>query len=271
MLFASLELVLRIERAEAHALRTILDACAGDTRAVSIGGGLALYRGPGSPLNKVLGVGFEQVDEHALAQVEKLYLERGSPVQVEVSTYARPELVSLLARRGYQLAGFENVLGRRLDDVGEAYFPELEVRRARALELDAWVEVVSAGFAQLAGNEQAAAHDNFDRAALEQVFRDMAQKPTLDRWLAFRNGEVAGGASVSMQDGIAQLFGAATHPAHRSHGIQAALLAARLRAGRDAQCELATLTTQPGSQSHHNALKAGFCLLYSRAIWLRAA
>ena len=74
---------------------------------------------------------------------------------------------------------------------------------------------------------------------------------------------------MSIRDGITQLFGAATHPVHRRRGIQSALLRARLCAGRARGCDLAVVTTQPGSKSQQNALRAGFSLLYTRAVWVR--
>jgi GNAT superfamily N-acetyltransferase len=61
----------------------------------------------------------------------------------------------------------------------------------------------------------------------------------------------------------------ATLPAHRRHGVQSALLATRLeRAGR-AGCDVAVVTTQPGSKSQENVQKHGFELLYTRAILVR--
>jgi hypothetical protein len=47
------------------------------------------------------------------------------------------------------------------------------------------------------------------------------------RYLALREGRPAGGAGWRPADGLAQLTGAATLPAHRRKGVQSALLAAR--------------------------------------------
>jgi GNAT superfamily N-acetyltransferase len=70
-------------------------------------------------------------------------------------------------------------------------------------------------------------------------------------------------------DGIAQLTGAATAPAHRRHGVQSALLAARLADAAGAGCEVAVIVTQPGSKSQQNAQRQGFDLLYTRAVLAR--
>jgi GNAT superfamily N-acetyltransferase len=90
------------------------------------------------------------------------------------------------------------------------------------------------------------------------------------RYVALRDGVLAGGASFRVADGVAQLTGAATAPAHRRHGVQAALLSARLADAAAAGCDVAVITTQPASTSHHNAQRRGFDLLYTRAILVRA-
>jgi GNAT superfamily N-acetyltransferase len=72
-----------------------------------------------------------------------------------------------------------------------------------------------------------------------------------------------------MAEGVAQLTGAATAPAHRRRGVQTALLSARLADAADAGCDIAVLTTQPGSKSQQNAQRRGFDLLYTRAILVK--
>jgi hypothetical protein len=79
---------------------------------------------------------------------------------------------------------------------------------------------------------------------------------------------MAGGASFRLADGVAQLTGAATAPAHRRHGIQTAQLAARPAA---ADCDVAVVTTQPSSKSQQNVQGRGFDLLYTRAVLVKQA
>jgi len=79
---------------------------------------------------------------------------------------------------------------------------------------------------------------------------------------------VAGGASLRIADGVAQLCGAATLPEHRRRGVQTSLLAARLEEARRAACDVAVVTTQPGSKSQQNVQRRGFDLLYTRAVLL---
>ena len=72
-----------------------------------------------------------------------------------------------------------------------------------------------------------------------------------------------------MSDGLAQLAGASTLPLHRRRGVQSALLRARLLDAASRGCDLAVVTTEPASKSQENAQRAGFTLLYPRAILVR--
>jgi hypothetical protein len=49
-------------------------------------------------------------------------------------------------------------------------------------------------------------------------------------------------------------------------GVQTALLSARLADAAAAGCDIAVVTTQPGSGSQQNVQCGGFGLLYTRAI-----
>jgi GNAT superfamily N-acetyltransferase len=89
-------------------------------------------------------------------------------------------------------------------------------------------------------------------------------------YLARVDGVIAGGASMRAAGGVAQ-FGAATAPAYRRRGVQTALLAARLADASAAGCDIAVVTTQPGSKSQQNVQRRGFDLLYTRAILLKEA
>jgi len=114
-----------------------------------------------------------------------------------------------------------------------------------------------------------ASYESFPRDELERVMDDMAEAEGFVRYLARRHGAPAGGASQRIFDGVAQLCGAATLPEHRRHGVQSALLQARLEIAGRAGCDIAVVTTQPGSKSQENVQKRGFELLYTRAILVR--
>lgn len=277
-LFAGTALVERIERAECRLLMG--GAAAARRRHADAGvfvrevaGGVATWTGAASPLNKVAGLGFAgPLDEGALEAVEAAFAARGTPVQVELSCLADPAVGQSLTRRGYVLEGFENVLGRRLSRASRrdpaADQDGILVERSGPEALAAWVDVMVTGFAT-PDSQGVPSHESFPREALERVIGDLAAADGFVRLLARRAGEPAGGASLRLFEGVAQLCGAATLPAHRRRGVQSALLATRLALAAADGCDVAVVTTQPGSKSQENVQKQGFELLYTRAVLVR--
>jgi GNAT superfamily N-acetyltransferase len=275
VLFASTALAARIERADARLMRD--SALAAVRRrpgagafATEMAGGFATFTAPGSPLNKVAGLGFAgPLDEAQLDAVERAFAERGVPVQVELSCLAEPGIGALLTRRGYSLEKFENVLGRRLPTDPAPVPPEgLVVSECAAAERAAWLDLVVTGFAS-PDTQGVPSHESFPRDELERVMADMAEAEGFACYFARRSGALAGGASMRLFEGVAQLCGASTLPEHRRRGVQSALLLERLRVASRAGCDVAVVTTQPGSKSQENVQKQGFELLYTRAILVR--
>jgi GNAT superfamily N-acetyltransferase len=144
----------------------------------------------------------------------------------------------------------------------------VEVTRSGGDEFALWLDTVVTGFAtpDLQGLPS---DESPPREALERVIGDLASAEGFSHYLARRQGRVAGGASLRLGGGVALLCGAATLPEHRRRGVQGALLATRLVEARSAGCDLAVVTTQPGSKSQENVQKQGFDLLYTRAVLLR--
>lgn len=273
--FADTDLAARIERAECTLIAEAAEAAQRRNPRARvllrpIAGGVAVWAGEGSPLNKVAGLGFAGgVDAAELEAVERACAERGAPVQVELATLAEAGISSALSRRGYRLMGFENVLGLRLPAPGAAAVaPGVDVAESGVAELDDWLDVVVTGFAHPDG-QGVAAHEQYPREALERVIGDLALSGGFRRYLARRGGEPAGGASLRLSAGVAQLAGAATLPAHRRCGVQTSLTAVRLALAAQAGCDVAVVTTQPGSKSQQNAQRQGFELLYTRAVLVR--
>jgi GNAT superfamily N-acetyltransferase len=270
-LFCDTALALRIERAEAE----FMAACAVAAKArgadprgftMRVGGGVANFVEAGSPFNKVAGLGFAGVPDAVLDEIEQAFAAVGCPVEVEVSSLGDAALGVCLTERGYRLVSFENVLGRLLSDVPT--YPS-DVRPSPDDELPTWLDVVVEAFLH-ADVEGVTAHEQFSRTTLETAERDQVTTAGTVRYLAWREGMPVGGAAFrAADDGIAQFIGAATLPAHRRRGVQTALLTARLADARAAGCELAVVTTRPGSRSQHNVQRAGFQLLYSRAVLIR--
>ncbi|MCM6777560.1 GNAT family N-acetyltransferase [Nocardia sp. CDC159] len=275
-LFCGTELAARIERAEAE----LITAATGAARVrrpdaagfvLPIAGGAACYGEPGSPLNKVVGLGFDGIPSAAeLNEIESAYAAAGSPVQVELAHLGDPGLATLLTERGYRLSWFENILGRTIESgYARKTPPGIEIRLGAEDDFDIWLDVVVDGFAH-PDEQGVASPEEFPREVLADVMRDMTAAAGVRRYLASRDGAPAGAASMRMSNGIAQLTGAATAPAHRRRGVQTALQSARLADAAQNGCELATITTMPGSKSQQNAQRSGFQLLYTRTVLVKS-
>jgi ribosomal protein S18 acetylase RimI-like enzyme len=268
-LFCDQELAARIERAEADFMARCAEAARGRAKGfvMPVAGGAATFAEPESPFNKVAGLGFAGLPE--LAEVEQAFAEHECPVQIELSTLADPAVAELVTGRGYRLVSFENVLGMSLGEHRSPVVPPgVEVRRSDEDELVAWLALDADAVAH-PDTEGVPSHEEFPHEVVENANRDMVSAG-IRRYSALREGALAGVASYRVTDGIAQLTGAATAPEHRRNGVQSALLSTRLADATAAGCDLAVVTTQPGSKSQHNVQRQGFHLLYSRAVLVKS-
>ena len=274
-LFCDTALAGRIERAEAQLIAASSDAAR--RRAATSGfvmpivGAVASFAEAGSPFNKVAGLGFGGVpDATSLDEIERAFAVHGAPVQVELSQLADPAISAVLTARGYQLESFENVLGCALTDQPAPILPAgVVVRPSLDAESSTWLDVVADAVAH-PDTQGVPWHEDFPREVVIAAERDMAEAGVV-RYTALRNGIIVGGATMCLAHRVAQLTGAATSPGHRRRGVQTALLSVRLAEAAAAGCDVAVITTQPGSKSQQNAHRRGFDLLYARAVLVKRA
>jgi GNAT superfamily N-acetyltransferase len=276
-MFATASLAARIERAECTMLMELARAAAarlgrGEVVVAPIAGGVAVHTGPGSPANKLAGLGFGDLPTPAdLEVIEEAFALRQAPLQVEFASLGDPIIPQMLSRRGYELIGFENVLGLSLDvdTLEEAGDGSVAVERAGPDDTTTWMDAVATGFLHPDTFDGPASHESFSRDVIEQIFGDTFATPSFERFIARRAGVVAGGASLRIHQGVAQLAGAATLPDHRRQGVQTALLRHRMLDAARRGCDVAVVTTQPGSKSTENVQRFGFAVLYVRAILVK--
>jgi ribosomal protein S18 acetylase RimI-like enzyme len=231
-----------------------------------VGQGAAIFVGPASPTNKMIGIGFgEAVDPGVLADVEARFAARGGRLQAEVSVLAEPEAHALLVARGYAPSGFEHVLGHPL---GAAIAP---------LPDGVTVDAVGAGEMAALGDVMVEAFANPDVGGVggdalppsDEIRRwfDITMRVDGFRgYVARVDGAIAGGGSLRLDDDIAQFSGAGTLPRFRRRGVQTALLRARLADAAAGGCTIGVVVTQPGSKSQQNVQREGFSLLYARQL-----
>jgi GNAT superfamily N-acetyltransferase len=263
VLHVTASLAQRVERAE-------IEFCAaaggrGDERIASLdaGGGRALYSKPGSPLNKVLGLGLgAAVTDADLDAIENFYTSHGAPVRIELCPLAPADVAQRLSARGFVLQEFENELVRSLpaDDIADV--PGVRTLTAPAAQDDLWVEVVANGFAAAEGEQAVTAQTLVEQ--LGAVMRHFTHQQ-ITRYLVWIDGEPAGGGATFESDGIVGVFGTATLPRFRRRGVQTSLVRTALRDAAP-RAELAIATVQPGSTSQRTFERLGFHVMYTRAI-----
>jgi len=104
-MFATSSLAARIERAECSMLIDLAQGASArltsDERVLSsVGGGVALYLGPESPVNKLAGLGFGPPPTgNELDEVERAFSDRGAALQVEFSSLGDPAVSRVLTNR----------------------------------------------------------------------------------------------------------------------------------------------------------------------------
>jgi ribosomal protein S18 acetylase RimI-like enzyme len=274
-MFCSPDLAARIDRAEARQMIAIARGAADADPSlqpfiVPIGQGAAIYAGPGSPTNKMIGVGFgEALDPAALDDVEARFAARGARLQAEISVLAEPGAHATLVARGYQPAGFEHVLGHSMG-TGIAPMPDgIDVDLVSAAELAALCEVLVDAFAQPdvggVGGDATPPADEIRRWFMITMSVDGFRG-----YVARIGGAIAGGGALRIDGDIAQFSGAGTLPEFRRRGVQTALLRARLADAAAAGCTVGVVVTQPGSKSQQNVQREGFGLLYARQLLVKA-
>jgi GNAT superfamily N-acetyltransferase len=267
MLLSDLDLARRLEEAESSAseefvLRLAVRRPELGTAVEPVAGGRAVFAGRGSPLSEAKGMGLHgPVTEADLDRLEAFYFARGEPCRVFVCPLADPALVDGLGRRGYRLSGFENFLAMPLapDDSEPPPSPGIEVRPAGPDAAVLYASVVAPNFAspECPGDE------------LADLIVPVCEMEHASAFLAFVDGQPAGGGAVLIGQGVALLAGAATLPPYRNRGVHAALHHARLALARRSGCDLAAQGAQPGSTSQRNAERRGFRVAYTRSVLTR--
>ncbi|HJW33137.1 MAG TPA: GNAT family N-acetyltransferase [Holophagaceae bacterium] len=241
-----LVLARRLERAQA--LQNDRFNAASGGQSLAVGGGFAHFRGEGHPLNQALGL-VDPISESALAEVEAFL---GSPTVLELSPAADPAIWPLLAGRGYRLHQFQQLWARPLGEDVRTVDPA-QVRPAEAAEADTYNRVVAGGF-----------FEQDDWRNLEPPFVTPLGLPDAWGFLAFVEGEPAGGGMLGIVGGVALLSGDGVIPKFRGRGIQKALIRARLAFARDRGCDVACAGTAPSTASQRSYEACGFRAAYPK-------
>lgn len=225
--------------------------------------GFAIYAGPDSPLNRVIGLGCTgPVTAADLDQLETLYGEAGAGVHLDLCPLADPALIALLRGRSYQMEGFQSILALALTEVLPLAASPVDLRIAQATpqEAELWIQTTAQGFA---GTESPS-------PAVFDILAPNFHAANAFCYFAWSGDEPAAGGAMYHHDGIVELGGTSTRPAFRRRGAQAALIQTRLAVAQAMGCDFALVLTEPGSNSQRNLMRRGFHLAYNKAILVKA-
>ncbi len=191
--------------------------------------------------------------------MEAFFRSRGSPSLIDLCPMADPTVVRFVQDRVYRVIEFNNILVRGLEHGEEFPAPPARVliERVRPEQADLWNRVVARGFLE---------KDDVPDEFLEMM---SSVRGIADAFLAFLDGQPAGGGAAGARQGLASFYGDSTLVAARGQGIQRALTEHRLAHFARAGCDLAAATVIPGSASHRNYDRCGFQLVYMRVNVIR--
>jgi GNAT superfamily N-acetyltransferase len=247
-------LVRRLEATAATASLDLVEALRRlDPKSVAEGcrfsDGALIAMGPGRYVNRAIGVTLTELSSADVDAIEQFFIERGLTPMIELSSWAPNATLTRISGRGFDPRWFRSVFALALSPpIGE---PEIGVRIERVDDdgLGSWLEIFNKGFEA----EQGAA-----LVANDEIGRAGFIVPDSHTFVAYLDGNAAGCGSVQVVDGVAWLGGAATVPAYRRRGVQAALVAHRLQLAADVGCELAAVTALSNGPSARNIVRLGF-------------
>ncbi len=266
MPFSDLSLARRLEQAEGRGNVAFVEARARVEPSVGatwtgVGGALAMFDGPGSPLTQTFCLGMDGPASAAdLDALEAFFRSRGADVHHEVSPLAGVELFATLQERGYAPIELSSVMFRpiaRGTGLDGAVNPRVRVRVIGDDEIDLFASISARGWSEMPEIV----------SFIQGIARVSAARTGCPSFLAEVDGVPIATGSMSVHDGVALMAGASTVPEGRRQGAQLALLDARLRAAADLGCDLAMMCALPGSPSQRNAERHGFRIAYTRTKW----
>jgi GNAT superfamily N-acetyltransferase len=192
--------------------------------------------------------------------IEEFFKVRAAPVMHEVCPLANKELLPLLSERGYRPLELSNVMFMQLanpPDMSRVSDSNLRVRIMDAHESETWAQTAAAGWSEFAGIAD----------LMLDLMRVSAAREDGACFLVEADGQPIATGGLALHDGVALFAGASTIPEWRRRGAQQLLFQSRYQYAIDAGCDIAMVSTEPGSASQRNAERQGFRVAYTRTKW----
>ncbi|MFF5148059.1 GNAT family N-acetyltransferase [Streptomyces sp. NPDC013157] len=265
-----------LEKAEAEVMYEIEEGVTEPARSAwgldstRLGGGvvLAMRDDPSDYWSKALGFGFDEpVTLPLMEQVIAFYRERGvRRATIQLAPSVIPDNWSAMCEKlgiegGHAIRKLAVDIDSAVSASARAKLDEgLEVGPVGPAEAAAWAEMLprAMGMPAQGAQEMAAAS---------------VRRPGWHPFAVREAGAIVAIATLRTAGEVGSFFAGCTLPEARRRGAQSALIAARVRAARDAGCRVLVVETfdePPGTHnsSYHNLLRAGFTMRYSRRNWI---
>jgi GNAT superfamily N-acetyltransferase len=225
-------------------------------------GGQAIFAGMDSPLNRVVGMGFDRpVNHDDLDCVEAFYASKNIAPRIDLCPLADESIIETLRQKNYSIEAFQNVLFLPLSECHTFPIPRgIELRQTNPEEANLWILTTAQGFEGVEVPSQ---------DALNILAPNFYAENALN-FFAWIDGNPVGGGGMYHYEGIVELGGASTRKAYRRRGVQTALIYARINAAQENGNHMAMVLTEPSSHSQRNLEKIGFRLAYTKAILTKA-
>jgi GNAT superfamily N-acetyltransferase len=259
-------LVRRLESSAATASLDQIDALklldpASPAVGLRFGNGVLIAMGLGRYVNRAIGVTLDELSADDVDAIERFFVERHLSPMVELSSWAPPPTLAEFARRDFVPRWFRSVFAL-IPTTSPVQSTDLRIERVGEVDKERWLGVFNKGFEADHG-DALVANDEIGRASFIV--------PNSYTFLASLDGEDVGCGSVQIVDGVAWLGGAATVPAFRKRGVQAALVAHRLHVAAELGCELAAVTALSYGPSARNIVRLGFQHTHTQVVVERRA
>jgi ribosomal protein S18 acetylase RimI-like enzyme len=194
------------------------------------------------------------VDAGRLDEIVAFYATYGVDPWLELAPQRDVEaLGAALVRAGPRFVGFHSVVYGRPEGRPAA---EVEVGRVEGAEVEAAAGLLLEGHG--VPKSIVATHGRALAAAVEAVGGSL--------YVARIDRVSAAAAVLTIADGVGYLASAATLPAFRGRGCQAALIAARVADAAAAGCDVITSGAEFASPSQRNLERAGLRIAYTKPV-----
>ncbi|SFE27212.1 hypothetical protein SAMN04487969_1011008 [Paenibacillus algorifonticola] len=208
--------------------------------------------------------GFGSAGAAQLDEVLKWYKEQGGSPQFEiVPSRTDGETLLALAKQGFYQSGFHANMAGSIAEQADVKLEQRQtgivVRRLSENEIDLYAELHAFGSGLPIAGKNHIADNN----------RMLFSREGWQFYAAELDHVAVGVGVMHIHEHTASLTFAATLPEYRQRGVQAALIASRLRAAAQAGCSLIVGQAAYCSSSHRNMERAGMSLCYTRGTWSR--